>query len=147
MSLADRLMADLRDAMRARDVVARETIRMARTAMQYAAIELQREPTDQEALDILLREVKRRRESIELFKQGKREDLVAAEEAEIQVLERYLPKQMTRDEIVVAVQEIANELGITSLAQMGPLMREAMARLKGEADGKVVSEVARELLS
>jgi len=147
MSLADRLMADLRDAMRARDVVARETIRMARTAMQYAAIELQREPTDQEALDILLREVKRRRESIELFKQGKREDLVAAEEAEIQVLERYLPKQLTRDEIVAAVQEIANELGITSLAQMGPLMREAMARLKGEADGKIVSEVARELLS
>ena len=147
MSLTERLMADLKDAMRAQDTVTRDTIRMARSTIQYAAIELQREPTEQEALDLLLREVKRRKESIEFFKQGKREDLVAAEEAEIQVLERYLPKQLSRDEIVVAVKEIAAELGITSLAQMGPLMREAMARLKGEVDGKVVSEVARELLS
>jgi hypothetical protein len=147
MSLAERLMADLKDAMRAQDVVTRDTIRMARTAIQYAAIELQREPTEPEVLDLLLREVKRRKESIELFRQGKREDLVSAEEAEIRVLERYLPKQLSRDEIVVAVKEIANELGITSLAQMGSLMREAMLRLKGEADGKVVSEVARELLS
>lgn len=147
MSLAERLMADLKDAMRAQDVVTRDTIRMARTAIQYAAIELQREPTEPEVLDLLLREVKRRKESIELFRQGKREDLVSAEEAEIRVLERYLPTQLSRDEIVVAVKEIANELGITSLAQMGSLMREAMLRLKGEADGKVVSEVARELLS
>lgn len=146
MSLAERLMADLKDAMRAQDVVTRDTIRMARTAIQYAAIELQREPTEPEVLDLLLREVKRRKESIELFRQGKREDLVSSEEAEIRVLERYLPKQLSRDEIVVAVKEIADELGITSLAQMGSLMREAMLRLKGEADGKVVSEVARELL-
>jgi hypothetical protein len=147
MSLAERLMADLKDAMRAQDVVTRDTIRMARTAIQYAAIELQREPTEPEVLDLLLREVKRRKESIELFRQGKREDLVSAEEAEIRVLERYLPTQLSRDEIVVAVKEIADELGITSLAQMGSLMREAMLRRKGEADGKVVSEVARELLS
>jgi len=146
-SLADRLMADLRDAMRARDLVTRETIRMARSAIHNGEIELHREATDQEILAILLKEVKQRKESIVLFSQGHREDLVAAEEAEIQVLERYLPRQLSRDEIVVAVQAIADELGLNSPAQMGPLMREAMARLKGEADGKVVSEVAREILS
>lgn len=147
MSLADRLLADLRDAMRQHDVVVRETLRMARSAIQYAEIELQRTATDQEVMDILAREIKRRKEAITLYRQGKREDLAAAEEAEVQVLERYLPQQLSRDQVAAELREIAGELGLTSVSQLGQLMRAAMPRLKGRADGSLVNQVAREILS
>ncbi len=147
MSLADRLLADLRDAMRQHDVVVRETLRMARSAIQYAEIELQRTATDQEVMDILAREIKRRKEAIALYRQGKREDLAAAEEAEVQVLERYLPQQLSRDQVAAELREIAGELGLTSVSQLGQLMRAAMPRLKGRADGSLVNQVAREILS
>ncbi|MGI6376519.1 MAG: GatB/YqeY domain-containing protein [Anaerolineae bacterium] len=147
MSLADRLLADLRDAMRQHDVVVRETLRMARSAIQYAEIELQRTATDQEVMDILAREIKRRKEAIVLYRQGKREDLAAAEEAEVQVLERYLPQQLSRDQVAAELREIAGELGLTSVSQLGQLMRAAMPRLKGRADGSLVNQVAREILS
>ena len=147
MGLADRLLTDLRDAMRAQDVVVRDTIRMARSAIQYAEIELQRPATEEEVLGILRREIKRRHEAIILFRQGKREDLAAAEEAQIQVLERYLPKQLSHDEVDTALRALASEMGITSPAQLGQLMRAAMARLKGQADGALVNQVAREILS
>ncbi|NLX35436.1 MAG: GatB/YqeY domain-containing protein [Chloroflexi bacterium] len=147
MSLADRLLADLRDAMRQHDTVVRETLRMARSAIQYAEIELKRTATDQEVMDILAREIKRRKEAIDLYRQGKREDLVAAEEAQLQVLERYLPQQLSRDEIAVELGAIVTELGLTSVSQLGQLMRVAMPRLKGRADGSLVNQVAREILS
>jgi len=147
MGLADRLLTDLKDAMRAQDVVVRDTIRMARSAIQYAEIELQRPATEEEVLGILRREIKRRHEAIILFRQGKREDLAAAEEAQIQVLERYLPKQLSHDEVAVILKGLAAELGITSAAQLGQLMRAAMARLKGQADGALVNQVASEILS
>ncbi len=147
MSLAERLLADLKEAMRAQDVVTRDTLRMARSAIQYAEIEQQRPATDEEVEAILRREIKRRNEAVILFRQGKREDLAAADEAQIQVLERYLPKQLSHDEVAAVLREIADEQGLTSPSQLGQLMRLAMPRLKGQADGSMVNQVAREILS
>jgi hypothetical protein len=147
MSLQDRLMAEMQTAMRAGDVVRRDTIRLLRAAIRNREIELQRELTDDDVLEVISRQVKQRGESIALFRQGRREDLVAAEEAQKAILEEYLPQQLGQAEIEQAVREIVAELGATDMRQMGAVMREAMSRLKGQADGSLVNQVVREILS
>jgi hypothetical protein len=133
--------------MRRGDVTRRDTVRMIRAAVKNAEIDWQREATDAEIEDIIRREVKRRQEAVEMFRQGRRDDLVAEEEAQLAILDEYLPEQMSRDEIEQVVVAAVAELGATGPAQMGPVMREVMARLKGQADGRLVNEVVREVLS
>ncbi len=147
MGLQEGLLADMQTAMRQGDVARRDTIRMLRAAIHNAEIELQREVTDAEVLQIIARQVKQRNESIELFRQGGREDLVAAEEAQKAILEEYLPDQLSEQEIEEAVQEIVTELGASDMRQMGAVMREAMQRLQGRADGRVVNQIVRDILS
>jgi uncharacterized protein YqeY len=147
MSLQDRLMNDLKEAMRSKDVARREAIRMVRAAIQNAEIEWQREATDEDVQALIAREVRRRTEALEMFRQGGRADLVAEEEAGIAVLEVYLPKQLSRDDIESIVRQIIAQVGATSMSQMGAVMREAMAQLKGQADGRLVNQIVRELLS
>ena len=103
--------------------------------------------TEDEVIEILGREVKQRNESIEMFRQGKREDLVAEEQAQLVILEEYLPRQLGQQEIEQTVQSIIAEMGATSPQQLGAVMREAMSRLKGHADGRLVNQVAREMLN
>lgn len=147
MNLQERLMADLKEAMKSHDTSRREVIRMVRAAIKNAEIEWQREASDQEVQDIIAREVKRRREAIALFRQGGRQDLVDEEEAQVKILEAYLPQQMSRQEIEEVIRRIAAQLGATGMGQMGPVMRQAMAELKGKADGSLVNQIAREILS
>jgi uncharacterized protein YqeY len=147
MSLQDRLMNDLKEAMRSKDVARREAIRMVRASIQNAEIEWQREATDEDVQALIAREVRRRTEALEMFRQGGRADLVAEEEAGIAVLEVYLPKQLSRDDIESIVRQIIAQVGATSMSQMGAVMREAMAQLKGQADGRLVNQIVRELLS
>ena len=147
MNLQERLMADLKEAMKSRDASRREVIRMVRAAVKNAEIAWQRAATDQEVQDIIAREVKRRREAIEMFRRGGRQDLVDEEEAQVKILESYLPQQMSRQEIEGVVRRIISELGATSMSQLGPVMRQAMAELKGKADGSLVNQIAREILS
>lgn len=147
MSLQDRLMAEMQDAMRAGDSVRRDTLRLLRAAIHNREIELQRDATDEDILEVISRQVKQRNESIEMFRQGGRQDLVDAEEAQKAILEEYLPKQLSQAEIEQVVQEIVSELGATDMRQMGAVMREAMSRLKGQADGRLVNQVVREILS
>jgi hypothetical protein len=147
MGLQERLLEDMKDAMRRGDVTRRDTVRMIRAAVKNAEIDWQREATDAEIEDIIRREVKRRQEAVEMFRQGRRDDLVAEEEAQLAILDEYLPEQMSRDEIEQVVVAAVAELGATGPAQMGPVMREVMARLKGQADGRLVNEVVREVLS
>lgn len=147
MSIKEQLMADLQAAMRAKDVTRREVIRMARAAILNAEIDLQREASDAEVIQILTREVKRRQESIELFALGKRDDLVQQEKAELAILQSYLPEQLSESEIREALRQIAAEINATSSAQLGALMKQAMERLKGKADGRLVNQIAREILS
>ncbi len=147
MTIKERLMADLKTAMREQDVVRRDTIRMARAAILNAEKALLREATEEEVIDILARQVKQRKESIELFHQGHREDLVAEEQAQLVILEEYLPQQLGQQELEATLQSIISEIGATGPQQLGLVMREAMARLKGQADGRLVNQIARKLLS
>jgi len=114
--------------------------------VQNAEIEWQREASDQDVLDLIAREIKRRLEALEMFRRGGRADLVAAEEAGLHVLQQYLPEQLSREQVVETVQRIVAQLGTTGPSQLGLVMREAMAQLKGKADGRLINEVAREIL-
>lgn len=146
MNLHERLMADLKEALRHRDSLRKDVIRMLRAAIRNAEIEWQREATDEEIRGIIAREIKRRLEAVEMFRKGGREDLAAAEEAGIAILKQYLPEQLSREQVVEIVRQVVAELGATGLGDLGPVMRQAMARLKGQADGRLVNEVAREIL-
>ncbi len=147
MSLKERLMDDLKQAMRDKDALRRETIRMVRSAVRYAEIEWQREATDEEIISLIQREVKRRQEALEMFRKGGRQDLVTTEEAALKILQEYLPRQLDEQEIRQVVERIVSELGASGPSQLGPVMRKAMAELRGRADGRLVNQIAREILS
>jgi uncharacterized protein len=147
MTIKERLMADLNAAMRKQDVVRRDTIRMARAAIQNVEIALLRDATEEEVIEVLGRQVKQRNESIEMFRQGGREDLVAEEQAQLIILEEYLPRQLGQQEIEHVLESVVADLGANGPQQLGAVMREAMIRLKGQADGRLVNQLAREILN
>ena len=147
MSLSEQLMQELKDAMKSGDTVRRDTIRMVRSAIKNAEIDLQRTATDQEVEKLIVKEVKRRQESIEMFAKGGRQDLIDAEEQQLAILEEYLPKQLSDDAVEAIVREVIDEVGATSMRQMGAVMKASMARLQGQADGGKVNQLVRKLLS
>jgi uncharacterized protein YqeY len=148
MGLKSRLMEDLKTAMRQGDGTRKATIRLALSAIKNAEIEKGRdkELEEGEVLAVVAREAKRRRDSIKEFQKGGRPDLVASEEAELRILQEYLPQQMSRQEIEVEAQQVINELGASGPRQVGDVMRRLMPQLKGRADGRMVNEVVASLL-
>jgi uncharacterized protein YqeY len=146
-NLKQKLTADLRQAMRGGDKIRRSAIRLLMAAISNAEIAQQTTLEDADILGIIAKEVRQRRESIEAFKQGNRQDLVAQEEAELAVLQEYLPQQMTREEIVTAVRRIIEEVGAGGPADKGKVMPKLIAQLKGRADGREINAVVSELLS
>jgi len=146
MSTKERLMEDLKTAMREHDVVRRDAIRMVRAAIGNAEIELQREVTDDEAIKIIAKEVNLRKDAVEMFRRGGRDDLVANELAGIAVLAEYLPELMSEDDIRAQAAAIIQELGASSMQDLGPVMRTLMSNLSGRADGRVVNRIVREML-
>ena len=147
MDLRERLMADLKEAMRQGNAVRRDTIRMARAVVANAEIAWRRQASDAEVLQIISQEVKRRSEAIDYARQAGRDDLIREEEAKIAVLRAYLPEQMMREQVDAVVRRVVAEMGATGLGQMGPVMRLVMSELKGKADGRMVNEVVREVLA
>jgi len=147
VNLQERLMADLKDALRSNDGPRKDAIRMIRAAIKNAEIEWQREATDEDVQGLISREIKHRLEALEMFRKGGREDLVSEEEAGLAILRGYLPEQLSREQIAEVVRRTVAELGATGPSQMGPVMRQVMAQLKGKADGRLVNEVVREILS
>lgn len=144
--LAERLTADMKDAMRAKDAVRLGAIRNARAAVKNAEIE-SRAPLDDGGITKVLRSlVKQHRESIEQFTAGGRDDLVAKEQAEMAVIEEYLPAQMDEAAITAVVAEVIDAEGASGPADLGRVMKAAMTRLAGQADGGVVRTVAQRLL-
>jgi uncharacterized protein YqeY len=147
MSLKDKLMEDLKQAIRQRDDRRRSTLRLVIAAIKNAEIEKRHELDEGELLAVIAREAKQRRESIAEFERGGRQDLVDQEKAELQVLLAYLPEQLSREEIEAKARQAIEEVGATSPAQMGEVMRRLMPLMKGKADGKLVSQVVKELLA
>jgi len=147
MSLKDRLIEDLRQAMRQGDERRKSTLRLLRAEITNAEIERGQELSDDDVLAVIAKQAKQRRESAAEFAKGARQDLVDQEEAELQILLSYLPAQMSRDEIEVVARQVIAEVGATSQAQMGEVMSRLMSQLKGRADGSLVNQVVREILT
>ncbi len=147
MSLKDKLTEDLKQAMRQGNKQRRSTLRLVMAAIQNAEIEKRRELEEGELLAIIAKEAKQRHESIDQFERGGRQDLVDREEAGLQILLAYLPEQLSREDIEAQARQIIEEVGATSPAQMGQVMRRLMPLMQGKADGKLVSQVVNELLA
>jgi uncharacterized protein YqeY len=145
-ALKQKLADDLKQAMRDGDKVKRSAIRLAIAAIKNTEIARQTALEDGDILGVIAKEIRQRKESIEAFKQGGRPELVAIEEAEMAVLEQYLPQQMSRDEIVAEARRVIEEVGAESIRDKGKVMPPLIARLKGKADGREINEVVTELL-
>ena len=147
MSLKQRLQTDLKEALRARDERRKSVIRMALAAITNAEVEHGGELDDAGVIAVLQKQARQRRDTIAELRQADRPELLAAEEAELAILEEYLPRLLSREEIAAEARQVIAEVGATGMRQMGPVMRRLMAKLKGRADGRLVNEVVRELLS
>lgn len=147
MSLADRLQEDLHRAMRAGDTLRVSTIRLARAAIHNAAIERGRPLSDAEVEEILAGETTRRREAIELYARGGRDDLVKKESLEMAILADYLPAPLTDADLRRIVTETVEQLQAKSPADIGRVMAAVMPKVKGRADGAVVNRLVREHLT
>lgn len=141
-----KLNSDLRQAIRDGDKVRRSVIRLALAAIKNAEIAKQAALEDSDILGIIAKEIRQRQESIAAFKQGKRQDLVDQEEAEMAVLQGYLPEQMSRDEIIEAARRVIEEVGAQGPRDKGKVMPKLIAQLKGRADGREINAVVTELL-
>lgn len=146
MSLKDRLSADLKEAMRAKDSVRLETIRSVRAAITLREVETKQDLDDQAVADLIRALRKQRLEAIEAFQAGGRTDLVEHETRQKELLEAYLPQTPTREVLDQTVAQVIAELGATSIKDMGRVMQSSKAKMPG-ADGKELSEVVRALLS
>ena len=147
INLKQKLADDLKQAMRSGDTVKRSAIRLVMAAISNAEIARRGALEDADILGILAKEARLRQESIEAFKQGDRPDLVAQEEAELAVLQEYLPQQMTREEIVAAARRVITEVGAQGPGDKGKVMPKLIAQLKGRADGREINAVVSELLA
>ncbi|MCU0512821.1 MAG: GatB/YqeY domain-containing protein [Anaerolineae bacterium] len=146
MTLKETLNNALKEAMKSKDNDRRDSLRLLTSALKQAEIDTRRDVTDQEALDILQKEAKKRRESItELAKAG-RADQQAQEAYELGVIEEFLPKQLSRDEIIALIQAAIAQTGAAGAKEMGKVMGVLQPQVKGRADGKLVSELVKELL-
>lgn len=145
--LKDKLTSDMKQAMRDREKVTLSVIRLVLAAVKNAEIAKRGELDDSDVLGILTKEARQRQESIEAYKKGNRDDLVAAEEAELAVLKGYLPEQASREEVVTAARLIIEETGASGPSDKGKVMPKLVAQFKGKADGRVINEVVTELLN
>jgi hypothetical protein len=147
MSLQTDIESAMRAAMKARDAVRVSTLRLAMAAAHNRQIELGHELTDAEVIEVLDRQVKQRRESIELYRKGGRPELANAEEAELAILREFLPEPLTDAELERLAREAVAATGASGPADMGRVMGALVPQTKGRADGKAVSELVRRLLS
>ncbi|MBO7743817.1 GatB/YqeY domain-containing protein [Paenibacillus sp. MWE-103] len=146
MNLSERLNDDMKQAMKSQDKFKLTTIRMLRASIKNQEIELKRPLEDAEVLDILSREIKQRKDSLQEFEKAGRDDLAKGVAAEIEIISEYLPQQLTEEEIKLIVQQTIQETGASSKAEMGKVMSALMPKVKGRADGKLVNTFVQQFL-
>ncbi len=147
MSLKQQLADDLKDAIRGKDEPRKSAIRMVIWSVKNAEVAAGKPLEDPDVLAAIAKQVKQRRESIEEFQKGSRQDLVDKEAAEMRVLEKYLPPAMSREEITEVAREVIAEVGARAPSDKGKVMRVLVARLAGRADGRAINEIVTELLA
>jgi uncharacterized protein len=146
MSLTEQLLEDMKLAMKSKDVLRLSTIRVLRSSVSYAQIDKGEELTDDEVLAVLSREAKRRREAIDAAVSGGRSDVADREQAELEIINAYLPEQLDEAEIEAIAREVAAEVGATDPKDRGKVMGPLMQRIRGKADGKLAGVVVEKIL-
>ena len=146
MNLSDRLIDDMKQAMKSQDKLRLSTIRMMRASVKNLEIDLKRPLDDSEVLDVLSREIKQRKDSLQEFEKAGRDDLVVNLATEIDIISNYLPEQLTEEEIQEIVRQTIQELGASSKADMGKVMGALMPKTKGRADGRLVNNAVQQFL-
>jgi uncharacterized protein len=143
----DQILEDLKDAMRSGDTKRRETLRLLTAAFKQVEVDQRQELTEDDMISILTSEAKKRREAIDEAEKAGRAELAAQEKYELALIQTYLPQQLSRAEIEKFVREAVQEVGATTPKDMGKVMKVLMPRLKGQADGKLVNTIVKEVLS
>ena len=142
----DQIVQDLKDAMRSGDTKRREALRLLTAAFKQVEVDQRKELTEDDAISILTSEAKKRREAIEEAEKAGRTELAAQEKYELALIQTYLPEQLSRAEIEKFVREAVQEVGATTPKDMGKVMKVLMPRLQGQADGKLVNTIVKEVL-
>jgi uncharacterized protein YqeY len=145
--LIEEIEDELKDAMRARDAERRDALRLILNSLKSSQKELQRPLSEEEELQVLQRERKRRIEAAEAFRAGGREEQAAKEENELEILEEFMPEPLSEAEIEDIIDDVIAEVGATSMAQLGRVMADVMPQIAGRADGSQVSQIVREKLA
>jgi uncharacterized protein YqeY len=146
MSLNEQLNEDMKQAMKSQNKFRLSVIRMVRSAIKNIEIDQRKTLNDEEIIDILSREIKQRRDSLQEFAKAGRDDLAESVQAEIAIIAEYLPQQLTEEEIKAIVQQTIQETGASSKAEMGKVMSALMPKVKGRADGKLVNQIVQQQL-
>ncbi len=147
MSVEKQLMEDMKLAMKSGNKIERDTIRMLRAQIKLASIDKKDELNEAEIAQVLHKEAKKRKEAIEMYQQGNREDLVKKEKSELEIISTYLPEQLSDKDLDKIITDALESLQVTNEKDMGPVMGAIMPKVKGKADGKVVQQKVKEHLA
>jgi uncharacterized protein YqeY len=146
MTLKEQLKSDLKDAMRAKETVRRDSIRAINTLIKQIEVDERKEVTDADIIVLIQKGIKQREEAIIQYKAATRDDLVAVEQEQINIFSNYLPKQLSDHELETILQEIITQSGATSMKDMGKCMNPAKTKIGGAADGKRINEMVKKIL-
>ena len=144
--LKEKLMEDLKEAMRSKNEIKKNTVQMVRAAILQIEKDKGIQVEDDRILEIIAKEVKSKRDALKDFEKAERQDLIDQTNQEIEVLQQYLPKQLSKEEIKVELEKIITAIGATTMKDMGAIMKEAKAKMGASADGKTINEVAKEIM-
>lgn len=144
--LKEKLMEDLKESMKNKDVIRKNTIQMVRASILQIEKDKGIEVEDDKILEIISKEVKSKKDVLKDFEKAERQDLIDQTNQEISVLQEYLPKQLSREEVKSELEKIIAEIGATSMKDMGAIMKEAKAKMGASAEGKTINEVAKEIM-
>ncbi|KKR87909.1 MAG: hypothetical protein UU34_C0002G0026 [Candidatus Curtissbacteria bacterium GW2011_GWA1_41_11] len=147
MATLSELEEDLKNSLKAKNAVATSTLRLLISEIKNARIAKGEDLTDEEITSVVQKSAKQHKESIEAFEKANRDELVKQEKAELEVIKKYLPEQITGQEIEKIVDEVISQTGVSTIADMGKIMGGVMGKLKGQADGNLVSEIVKTKLS
>lgn len=145
--LKEKLMEDLKEAMKDKQTLRKNVVQMIRAAILQVEKDKQIELEDNQILEIIVKEAKKRKDSLSDYEKSGREDLINQVKEEIEIISEYLPKQLTKEEITEIVKQVIEETGATSIKDMGKVMKSAKEKMGATADGKTINEVVRELLN
>lgn len=144
--LKEKLMEDLKNSMKTKNEIRKNTVQIVRAAILQIEKDKGIQVDDDKILEIIAKEVKSKKDALKDFEKAQRQDLIDQTNAEIAVLQEYLPQQLSREEIKVELEKIISEIGATSMKDMGNIMKEAKAKMGATADGKTINEVAKEIM-